>query len=770
MSLINVALHYATDYGWAVLPVKRRAKTPAAHHGVKDASRKPSVITGWFQQDNFNIGVATGVISGIWVLDIDGDVGRASLTDLVKKHGALPRTLTCHTGGGGMHLYWSLPPHTTIRNRVAIAPGIDVRGEGGYVVAPPSIHESGVAYTWAHGLEAPLQAAPAWLLALIDTDSGAQPPVGRRDRDKADLKRYAAAALEAELARVAAATVGTRNDTLNRAAYALGQLVGAGWLDRSTTEAALIATAAGAGLGRSESRPTVRSGMQAGILKPRTLPQEEGAPAPVDVLGKPRPPADGTPAPVDVLGKPRPPADGAPATEQEVLHQKLLAAALTDKGNAECLALLEGDRLRYDHTSQRWRVWYGSHWELDQTGEVERMATAMVRQRRMLVEALPEPPLAALRFLRSSENQYRIRSALQSAEVLSQFATVIGQYDTHPFLACAGDVTLDLQTCVAREPRREDYITMKLGAEYDPAAQCPRWLAFLDEVFKHDAVLIAYMQRAVGYSLTDSTKEQKCWVCVGRGSNGKSVFLTILNKLLGDYAGSTPWETFDAVTTESRGDLAKLHGCRLVTVIETADDARFNEARIKSVTGNDRVTARALYANSFDYVPTYKIWFATNNRPRISGTDDGIWRRIELIPFTASFKGRMRDKDMEAKLLTELPGILNWALAGLAEWHRQGLDSPTLVQEATDEYRADSDVLGQWMTQCCVVGEGLTMTAGPAYDSYRSWCVASGLHAFSRVWLANKLKERGFSKTFNSKHQVVYTGLGLLSHSTPQGV
>jgi putative DNA primase/helicase len=286
----------------------------------------------------------------------------------------------------------------------------------------------------------------------------------------------------------------------------------------------------------------------------------------------------------------------------------------------------------------------------------------------------------AWQFALRSENQRNTCQMLVSAQSLSLFATTISQYDAHPLLACADEMTLNLEQVVARAPSRDDYLTLQLGAEYD---DCPLWRRFLREVFADDEALIGYIQRAWGYSLTGDTREQKLFLCYGDGSNGKSVFLSILASLLGEYAATRSFATFDGDEKNRIGDdLAGLKGCRALTVIETAEDKRLNEARVKSLTGQDLVTCRHLFGQYFSYKPEFKLWIAFNNKPTIRGNDRGIWRRIQLIPFSVSFEGR-EDKELEKKLKAELPGILNWALEGLRRWHAEGLNSPAAVTWVT---------------------------------------------------------------------------------------
>lgn len=372
----------------------------------------------------------------------------------------------------------------------------------------------------------------------------------------------------------------------------------------------------------------------------------------------------------------------------EEVEQALREHNLTDAGNAECMAMLHGDKLRYIHQAKKWYRWGDGYWQEDRDNEAYRLMLATVRARFKAgasidgeKEAERKKKFAAHTI--KSENTRGIRDGLASAANLQPFSSTIEQYDCDPYLANAGGVTIDYRTSATRDAKREDYMTLRLGATYDPAATCPRWLQFLHEVFAGDQDVIAFIRRAVGYSLTGDTREDVMFLCHGKGANGKSTFLNVLGKLSGDYAGSTSFNTFDADRrNEASNDLAALRGKRLVTIVETDEDRRLAEARVKAVTGRDPITCRFLFQEYFTYRPTFKIWLAMNHKPNITGTDDGIWRRILLIPFTQSFKDKP-NKQLESQLADELPGILNWALAGLQEWAREGLGVPAAVRQAT---------------------------------------------------------------------------------------
>lgn len=436
--------------------------------------------------------------------------------------------------------------------------------------------------------------------------------------------------------------------------------------------------------------------------------------------------------------------DAAPAT--------LIQAPLSDAGNAECMAALYGNKFRYDHTRKKWLVWDGIRWGIDEKGLARKLAVRVVRARHQA--AIGVEDLDTRRRISQwglgSENINRINALLQMGQVLEPFSTTIGQYDSDSFLATVANGTLNLSDGNFRESHPEDYLTMQLGATYNPNAPCPRWEQFLDEVFDADKELIEYIQRAVGYSLTGNTSEQVIFLCYGNGANGKSVFLDVLGELLGEYAGTASFETFDAGRrSEASNDLAALKGKRIVTVIETEEDRRLAEAKVKAVTGQDAISCRYLYGEYFTYVPQFKIWMAINHLPVIRGVDRGIWRRIRVIPFLQSFEGRA-DKGLNTKLREELSGILNWALEGLRKWRELGLNElPKAMKEATEEYRRDNDSIGQWIEERTRPNPIGMVRVKLGYQDYSNWAEERGERPFSQKNWSKSLVERGYKKDRN---------------------
>jgi putative DNA primase/helicase len=259
--------------------------------------------------------------------------------------------------------------------------------------------------------------------------------------------------------------------------------------------------------------------------------------------------------------------------------------------------------------------------------------------------------------------------------------------------------------------------------------------------------LIQYIQTVCGWAITGDISEQTLFILFGSGANGKSTFLNTLMRLLGDYAIATPTETFMSRKGEQIGnDLARLKGTRFVTTTETEQGKKIAEPLIKQITGNDRITARFLYGEYFNFQPTFKVFMATNHKPSIKGADHGIWRRIKLIPFTTRIPEEKQDKRLEEKLASEVSGILNWLLEGVFRWRKEGLKAPAVVLAATDEYRCDMDVIGNFVKECCVQKPGIMVKVKELYLAYQKWCAENNEHTASERFLALRLQEIGFER------------------------
>lgn len=439
----------------------------------------------------------------------------------------------------------------------------------------------------------------------------------------------------------------------------------------------------------------------------------------------------------------------------------------TDDANAALFLALHGADVRYCPPWDKWLLWTGSHWRIDDAIEVRRLAADLPRQ--LYLEAGNAADSSKRRSIadlaRKLESGTRQSALLEMAKC--RVVVRHSDLDQGLFLLNSLKGTIDLKTGKVYEHRRSDLLTHDAGIQYDSNAQCPTWKRFLAEVFAGDADLIEFVRRAIGYSLTGDVREQVLLICHGSGSNGKSVFLNILKKLLGRLALQAAPDLLMADRNRRHPtEQADLYGRRAVVCQETEENRRFNEVLVKQLTGGDSVRARRMHEDFWEFSPTWKIWLATNHRPEIRGTDHAIWRRVRLIPFNVVFhdpgKGDpVKDSGMEAKLTTELPGILAWAVQGCLAWQHDGLTFPEAVKAATDEYREQQDTLAAWLSECCVVKRTADAKAADLYASYSTWCDANGERPEPQRRFGMRLTERGFQRQ-RRMVGIWWLGIGLL--------
>jgi putative DNA primase/helicase len=434
------------------------------------------------------------------------------------------------------------------------------------------------------------------------------------------------------------------------------------------------------------------------------------------------------------------------ATEAD---ERLNSYAWTDLGNARALLYLYGDRIRWCTTSQRWFTWRQTHWEDDSKNTVLAWANKTALRRLAASELLEDEDTRkqAQRYFRSCQGTAKRNAALEQVKAWVPNVCVTAELDRDPWLLNCKNGTYNLRTGQLQQHRQDDLITRCVLAEYDPTAQAPRWHAFLDRVFAGNAELIGYLQRAVGYSLTGSTREHAVFISYGGGHNGKSLFLNVLGELLGEYAWATQRTTFTEAKSETiRNDLAQLNGRRMVRCSETNSNFRFDEGLLKQMSGEDTMTARFLRAEFFQFKPTFKIWLATNYKPTVAGTDTGIWRRIKLIPWQVEIPEAERDEQLGDKLAAERPGILAWALEGCRQWLGHGLQEPAIIKEAVAEYRRSSDLFGQFVDECCQVDIQWREQSKTLYHYFREWLKQTGEWEYSQRRMALWMESKGFQQ------------------------
>jgi putative DNA primase/helicase len=369
----------------------------------------------------------------------------------------------------------------------------------------------------------------------------------------------------------------------------------------------------------------------------------------------------------------------------------------------------------------------------------------------------------------------RLNAMLESARSEPGIPILPEELNRDGMLLNCDNGTLELQTGKLREHRPQDFITKLCPVAYDPDARCETWLRFLADIFPSgdgakdagDGELIGWLQRFLGYCLTGNVREQILPIFWGKGANGKSTLLNVLLEMLGtDYAIKAPTDLLmvkgDAHPTEK----ADLFGRRLVVCLETEEGRRLAEAMVKDLTGGDRIRARRMREDFWEFSPTHKVILCTNHKPRIRGTDHAMWRRIRLVPFTVTIPDARQDKQLPDKLRAEYPGILAWLVRGCLDWQRDGLGMSKAVRTATQGYRSEQDLLASFVDEYCFVDVGnpaVKCKAGDFYRRFVAWCETSGESKGADIPSQRKvgeaLSERGFQRQVSNG--TWYHGLGL---------
>jgi len=346
---------------------------------------------------------------------------------------------------------------------------------------------------------------------------------------------------------------------------------------------------------------------------------------------------------------------------------------------------------------------------------------------------------------KKSESEARRNSMISLAQSEPGMNLSITDFDTDQWAINCRNGTVDLRTGQLRPHERGELHMMRVPVAYDPNATYPTWEAFLARILPDPSVR-RFMQRAIGYSLTGSTQEQKLFVAYGTGSNGKTTLFEAFATLLADYGQQARIETFTAKTHDGGipNDLAAMVGARFISASESNEYVRLNTGLVKQLTGGDRIRARFLHREFFDFIPVAKFWLVTNHAPVIRDTSHGMWRRVVLIPFTEQIPDNEQDKELPVKLRAELPGILAWAVRGCLDWQREGLNPPQTVQEATQQYRAEMDTFAAFITDRCAEGRNGFVTSAMLYKAYRAWCEDTGERPDTQTAVGKRLRERGY--------------------------
>jgi putative DNA primase/helicase len=409
---------------------------------------------------------------------------------------------------------------------------------------------------------------------------------------------------------------------------------------------------------------------------------------------------------------------------------------------------LFGPDMRYVSERQQWFIWDGRRWMADRANASRERVKAAARAIMQMIplEEDRDKQKAMLEIAHRFDNINTIKRVLEYGTTDPAVTKSMHDFDREPWYLNFSNGTLDLRTEALLVHDRQHELTLMTDIQYDSTATAPVWEAFLSRVCSHPE-LVKFLQRAVGYTLTGTNREHRFFLLYGCGRNGKSTFVETILALLGEYAQSSNPETW-LRQSGGRGaepDIARLPGIRMVTTAEIGEGRAMDEPRVKAIVGGDRTTTRDLYRSSFDFSPVCKLWISTNHAPQIRGNDEGMWRRVCMVPFDETIAYEEMDRDLPRKLRAELPGILAWAVRGCIEWQRDGLLEPDVVRIRTSEYRSDQDVLGQFIDECCDVDPAARESVSALVTAYADWARQRGeRRSFSATAFGRRLAERGF--------------------------
>lgn len=443
---------------------------------------------------------------------------------------------------------------------------------------------------------------------------------------------------------------------------------------------------------------------------------------------------------------------------------------LTDTGNAQRFIDKFGENIRYNFDNKYWMIWDGKTWIRDGVQIVKNKVDLMIEE--MKEEALADPNDT---YVKELMRNIKHLSSNSGKEAMLKEAMHIGKtpvrnsdFDKNLFFLNCENGVVDLRNGVLMPHDRDFMMSKNTHIEVDMDNDPEVWLKCINDVFKQSKGLIDFVHKAIGYSLTGSTKEQCFFQCYGNGSNGKTIFINTIMNILGDYALNSQVDSILTRGKSSGGnaspDIARMNGARFVRTNEPEEGSRFNEGLVKQLTGSDLITARFLYGGDFEFRPIFKLWILCNYKIVVRGTDKGIWRRMRLIPFEANFEGANADKEMETKLKEELPQILGWAIKGCLKWQKEGLDMPEEVETATKAYRQEMDIIESFLKDCTKVVANGREKASDVFLAYKKWAQDGNEWCMSQSKFGTELAKKFEKKSIRG--YVYYVGFILKANDT----
>jgi len=664
-------------------------KHPRTHNGVKDASNSPDVVSAWVARwPESNWAVGTGAASGIIVIDIDPRKdGFTSIEQLEndRPDGPLPLTLRSTTGGAGRHLFYTYPVGEQLPNRNNWMSGVDVKSNGGYVILPESNHISGGTYHWENWGQ-PTTPLPPDILESLRPGAGGGSSTG----DLPDTDSILQGVEE-----------GARDDTLFRAACRWRRQLG----DNGRTAAYTLAR-------------------QAAAACSPAFPQDQADKC-VDQAWN----QDHTDETIEWL-----------AVQDAGFH------GLTDLGNAMRIIDNFGDRIRYVE-GWGWMSWTDTGWvrHADRyVAELSHDIPQLVRDEARNLDDLKQKRWAS--WSKTTESAGHLEAMVRIASKRSEVSRTTGDFDSEDhWLNCSNGI-VNLKDGSIRMIDQDDLVTKNTRVPYEPTYKLDAWENFLKQTCDGDQEMMDYLQRAAGYTLTGSNREEAFFIISGPPASGKSTFLDALHAATGTYATSTQSETFmyRRNQTPPANELARFAGARMVSVSEIKEGESFDESLIKQFTGGDQVVARFLYQDAFEYRPQMKLWIATNHDP--DAKDEALWRRIKKVSFRRAIPHAERDPHLKEVLQDPYTGgkaVLAWAVRGAMQWYEHGLQEPASVTMEVHAYRDDQDRFKQFISDCLDPAPGHTVVLNEMYEVYKLWCRMTNEFAKRQPQFVKSMESRG---------------------------
>ena len=735
--LKHAALAYA-NAGLSVLPLTPRDKTPLLddwpHKATTDG---PTISKWWTRWPNANIGLHVEK-SGLAVLDVDPRNGGAdSLRELKRERGeGWISHLKVNTGGGGFHFIYTHSGKASFPAQ--LARGIDLKTGTSYIVAPPSVHPSGKVYafdgcTLLNGELDFVPPVPPWFangrgeLSNVDTDdwTALYVQVDPETPENVDRVKVALEHISADCSR----------DEWRNMLFAI---TSTGWdcADEVAREWSMSAPALfeeGAFLNVVNSAKADRpNGITLGTLFAKAT------------------------------------ANGwkDPRKERRTFE------SYGDLSNGRRLADRFRGRLLYVHAVATWYAWNGQRWAPCDSGEAMPAAKLIADECiSETVSALRNDPTEGAK--RNVTQALGVHRSIRRLEAMLQVAaSEPGMSIAHPGLLDADPLkigvqngVLDLRNGELLEARPDMLISRQTGTPYVWQAECPTWDQFLSDAMQGDAEMVAFLRRICGYALTGLVDDEKLFFMYGTGANGKSVFANVVSAVMGEYAVTVRAALLARDPKGSGSDAerekARLPGARIALVNETGQADVWDDQRVKESVSRERISARQLYGESFDFMPTHKLFVRGNHQPGAMDGSEGFWRRIVMIGFTRQFSEAERIPDLDRKIVDrELPGVLSWMVAGCLEWQKYGLQVPPSIAAAVATYRRDTDLMGEWIDACCTVCPGAEGSINDLFRSYEFFLKEANTRAPSRNTFGRQLVQRGFAKR-SSNGRTLYSGVAI---------